>query len=76
MDAPCQMQNYQIDPQMVEKFNEIDKDKSGTLNDEELYNAYKYSRTSKIDDLGTVRMLMGAVTDKDIVTMEEFTKFD
>lgn len=76
MPQPCQVPNYQMDPELLQKFHEIDKDKSDTLSFDELFNAYRYSRTAKIDDAGAVRMLMGAVTDKEVITLEEFQKFD
>lgn len=72
----CQVPGYQMNPELLQKFNEIDKDKSGTLSIEELFNAYKYSREAKIDEISAVRMLMGAVTDKEVITLEEFQKFD
>ena len=72
----CQVPGYQMNPELLQKFNEIDKDKSGTLNLNELFDAYRYSREAKIDDISAVRMLMGAVTDKEVITLEEFQKFD
>ena len=60
-----------MDPALVELFKKADKDNSGTLTADELYNSYRYSQVSKISDANAVRLLMLAVTDKDVITFEQ-----
>ena len=66
------MQGYCFDPMMLQKFQSLDKDHSGTVTVREVKSAYQKFKFG--DD--EARMVLHATTDQPYLTLQTFPQFD